>query len=102
MVLGYHYTHAPHNVPFSDNQTGSHVEIYGAVGPSSGAYTVQVDNGASVTLNGTKANFNPQTLLYQDNSLAPGTHTVKISNTPFAGQTLSIDYALIYSNSTTR
>lgn len=92
----------PHDDPVSDNQTGSHVEIYGAVGPSSGAYTVQVDGGESVTFNGTKSALNPQTLLYQDNSFAPGRHTVKISNSPFVGQTLSIDYAVIRSASSTR
>ncbi|KAF9793501.1 hypothetical protein BJ322DRAFT_1035047 [Thelephora terrestris] len=77
---------------------GAHVEIYGAVGPSSGNYTVQVDNGTPFLFNGTKVNLTPQTLLYQDNSLAPGTHTVNISNSPFTGQSLSIDFAIIYSS----
>jgi hypothetical protein len=84
---------------FSDNQTGSSVEIYGAVGPEGGSYTVQIDNGQSVTLNGTKNNLIPQTLLYQGNSFALGTHTMMVSNTPFAGQMLSIDYAIIQRSS---
>lgn len=75
------------------------MEIYGTVGPSNGVYTVQIDNGGSVTFNGTKSSLVPQTLLYQNNSLALGRHTVNISNTPFAGQTLSIDYAVVYSSS---
>ena len=87
-----------HKVSSSDNNTGSSVEIYGAVGPTIGNYTVQIDGGQSVTFNGTKSVLTPQTLLYQDNSLVPGSHTVNISNP--GGQTLSIDYAITYSLST--
>ena len=83
-------------INFVDYQTGAHVEIYGAVGPSLGAYTVQVDDGTPVSFNATNIDLIPQTLLFQDNSFAPGTHTVKISNSPFAGQSLSIDFAIIY------
>ena len=75
------------------------MEIYGAVGPSGGAYTVQVDNGTPATFNATKSVLHTQTLIFQYNGYSPGSHTVKISNTPFAGQTLSIDYATIYRNS---
>jgi len=78
------------------------VEIYGTVGPNNGAYSVQIDNGIPVVFNGTKSIFHPQILLYQNNSLVPGPHAVKISNTPFAGQTLGIDYAVIYRNASTR
>lgn len=81
---------------FSDDQSGAHVEIYGAVGPDGGIYTVQADNGNSVTLNATKTQFTSGALLYQDNSLVPGKHSVKISNSPFSGQTLRIGYAVIY------
>ena len=77
------------------------MEIYGAVGPRNGAYMVQIDDGESTAFNGTKNNLIPQTLLYQGNSLAPGKHTVKISNSPFVGQTLSIDYAVIHTSSST-
>ena len=92
----------PRKDSLSDNQTGTHVEIYGAVGPDNGAYTVQVDNGTSVGFNGTKNTLYTQVLLYQEGGLVPGTHTVNISNAPFAGQTFCIDYAVIYSNSSTR
>jgi len=78
------------------------VEIYGTVGPNNGAYTVQIDNGVPVAFNGTKNTLRPQTLLYQNNSLVPGPHAVKISNTPFTGQTFGIDYAVIYRNASTR
>ena len=77
------------------------MEIYGTVGPAFGNYTVQVDNGAPVTFNATKVNLVPQALLYQDNSLAPGSHSVKISNSPFSGQNLSIDFAIIYTSQPT-
>ena len=93
-------THSRFTETRSDKQTGSHVEIYGAVGPNSGAYTVQVDGGTPAAFNGTKNSLHTQTLLYQYNEVVSGTHTVNISNTPFAGQTLSIDYAIIYGNST--
>lgn len=75
---------------------GAHVEIYGAVGPSFGAYTIQVDDGTPVSFNATNIDLIPQTLLFQDNSFTPGTHTLKISNSPFTGQSLSIDFAVIY------
>ena len=77
------------------------MEIYGAVGTWSGNYTVQVDGGGSVILNGTKSAFFPKALLYQNNSLDLGPHEVKISNSPFTGQTLSIDFAIIYGPSPT-
>ena len=77
------------------------MEIYGAVGPWGGDYTVQVDGGNSVTFNGTKNTLVPKTLLYQDN-LVPGPHAVKISNSPHTGQTLSIDFAIIYGPSSTK
>ena len=82
----------------SDDQAGAHVEIYGSVGPDEGLYTVQVDSGNSLTFNATNSQFT-SALLYQDNSFVPGKHTVKISNSPFTGQTLRIDYAIIYSPS---
>ena len=75
------------------------MEIYGAVGPGHGNYTVQVDDGTPATFNGTKNNVVPQTLLYQSNSFVPGTHRVKISNSPFTGQALTIDFAVIYTSS---
>ena len=92
----------PHEGSFSDNQAGSSVEIYGAVGPTRAAYTVQIDGGQSVTFNGTKNVLIPQTLLFQDNGLAPTEHSIRISNSPFVGQTLSIDFAVIHSSSSTR
>jgi hypothetical protein len=85
-------------VSLSDDQTGAHVEIYGSVGPDEGLYTVQVDNDNSLIFNATNSQLT-SALLYQDNSIVPGKHTVKISNSPFTGQTLRIDYAIIYSHS---
>ena len=43
-------------------------------------------------------------LLYQNNNLVPGTHAVKVSNSPYAftGQTLSIDFAITYGPSSTK
>jgi hypothetical protein len=74
--------------------TGSHVELYGAVGPFGGLFTVQLD-GQGKTLNATRTKFVPQTVLYRQSGLSPGNHTLRVINAPFSGQTLSIDYATI-------
>jgi hypothetical protein len=65
------------------------------VGPSGGLYMVQLDNGLSRTFNASRDKFSPRTVLYQDSGLSPGKHTVGIANTPFSGQTLSVDYAVV-------
>jgi len=72
------------------------VELYGAVGPSGGLYTVQLDNGVSRTFNASRGKFSPRTLLYQDSWPTPGNHILRISNSPFSGQTLGIDYAVAW------
>lgn len=72
------------------------MELYGAVGPSSGAFTVQLDNGPSMILNATRQRFSPRMVLYQTSGLDLGKHTMRITNAPFSGQTLSIDYAVIW------
>ena len=74
---------------------GSHVELYGVVGPFAGLFTVQLDDNPPKTLNATRTKFTPQTILYQDSRLSEGTHTMMITNSPFSGQTLSIDYAVV-------
>ena len=72
---------------------GTHVELYGAISPSSGPLTVQMDGGLSKTFNATGSKFTPQMVLYQESGLGPGTHTMRVTNSPFSGQTLTIDYA---------
>lgn len=74
---------------------GSHVELYGALGPSGGLFTVQIDGGPEKTLNALRSKFTPQMVLYQQSGLGPGNHTMKITNAPFSGQTLSIDYVTV-------
>jgi len=75
---------------------GSNVELYGVVGPCSGAFTVQIDNGPPRTLNATRQRFSPRMVLYQDSGLGPGQHTLRVTNAPFSGQTLSIDHAVVW------
>lgn len=65
------------------------------VGPTGGLYMVQLDNGPPVTLNASRTRFSPREVLYQDSELSPGNHTMKVTNSPFSGQTLSIDYAVV-------
>lgn len=74
---------------------GSHVELFGMVGPSCGPYTVQLDNGLSRTFNASRDKLSPQTILYEGTGLNPGEHTLRITNSPFSGQNLSIDYAVV-------
>lgn len=72
------------------------MELYGVVGPSGGTYTVQFDDGPSRIFNASNEKLSPRSVLYQDSGLGPGEHTVKIANTPFSGQTLGIDYAVVW------
>ena len=74
---------------------GSHVELYGVVGPFGGLFTVQLDDGPQKILNASRSKFTPRVVLYQDNGLGPGNHTVRVTNAPFSGQTLSIDYVTV-------
>ena len=74
---------------------GSHVELCGVVGPFAGLFTVQIDDGPPKTLNASRTKFSPQMVLYQGSGLGPGNHSMKISNAPFSGQTLSIDYVTV-------
>ena len=73
---------------------GSHVELYGAVGPSDGPYMVQLDGGSSTMLNASRTRSSPQMVLYQASGLNSGNHTMRITNSPFTGQALNIDYAV--------
>ena len=75
------------------------MELYGAVGPSAGAFTVQLDDGPLKVLNATRQRFSSQMLLYQASGLDSGNHTLTIMNAPFSGQTLSIDYAVVWRSS---
>jgi hypothetical protein len=65
------------------------------VGPSCGLYMVQLDGSSPVTFNASRTRFSPQEILYQDSELSPGNHTMRITNAPFSGQTLGIDYAVV-------
>ena len=74
---------------------GSQVVLCGPVGPSAGPFTVLLDDNLPKTLNATRSKFTPRMVLYQDSGLSQGAHTMMIMNSPFSGQTLSIDYALV-------
>ena len=65
------------------------------IGPDGGPYTVQVDDGSPITLDAKSEYLTPQTLLYRCTGLGLGHHKVQIVNTPFRGQTLGIDYAIV-------
>ena len=61
---------------------GTHVELYGAVGPSAGVYRIILDSLVIETFNASRSRFSPHTLLYVASGLIPGTHTVGLSNSP--------------------
>ena len=65
------------------------------IGPNGGPYTVQVDDDSPITLDAKSGYLTPQTLLYRCTGLGLGPHKVRLVNTPFGGQTLGIDYAIV-------
>ena len=71
------------------------MEIYGNTGPKGGPYTVQVDGGSTVELDAKSEYLTPRTLLYRGTGLGQGSHKIRITNTPFSGQTLNVDYAIV-------
>ncbi|KAH7888794.1 hypothetical protein F5I97DRAFT_1935252 [Phlebopus sp. FC_14] len=109
---------SPSNVNFFSNGTGHTTESYnasatfiftvreaitlfGATGPSNGPYSVQLDEGQAIKYNATT--FTPLygvTLFHADN-LGSGQHEITVTNLPDTnGQSLSIDYAVLLSSST--
>ncbi len=74
---------------------GSAATVFGALGPTQGPYSVQLDGGPATNYTAKNAEFIPQQILYHVTGLTAGTHAVRIYNTPStAGQALSIDYAV--------
>lgn len=72
------------------------MSVFGAVGPSQGPYSVQVDGGSVTNYTALSTGFQAQSLLYLADGLSDGQHTVRIANAPSkAGQALSIDYAIV-------
>jgi hypothetical protein len=77
------------------NFTGIAATIYGALGPSQGPYSVQLDGGSVVNYTASNGNFFPQQILWHATGLDAGQHLVRLSNMPTTtGQGLSIDYAV--------
>ena len=85
------------NFPVVDSRTevGSYVQLYGPVGPSYGLFTVQLDGGPPRTLNASRSKFTPRMVLYQESGLNPENHTLRVTNSPSSGRTLSSDYAIV-------
>lgn len=74
---------------------GSAAAIYGALGPTQGPYSVQLDGGPSANYTALNGNFFPQQILWHVTGLDAGLHTVRLNNMPAkTGQGLSIDYAI--------
>lgn len=69
------------------------------VGTSGGPFTVQLDGVLSKTLNASWDKPCPQMVLYHASGLDPGQHTMRVINSPFLGQTLGVDYAVVWMSS---
>ncbi|KAL0952765.1 hypothetical protein HGRIS_006993 [Hohenbuehelia grisea] len=76
--------------------SGESVTVFGAIGPTSAPYTVELDGEAPSSYNATKDLYTPQVMLYHTDNLSSGDHTLKLTSAPAnSGQALSIDYALV-------
>ncbi|KAF8749023.1 hypothetical protein RHS01_10409 [Rhizoctonia solani] len=71
---------------------GSEITLYGRTGPNFGMFRVQVDNQEALTLNATRENSYPPTVLYTTNGLSAGKHTITLTNLE-ANKALAVDYA---------
>ena len=78
---------------------GTTVALYGTLGPSHGHYSCSIDGGKAKVYSGTFPSLITQQVLCFGDSLAPGRHSLMVSNTPMGRSmnALSIDYAQIWS-----
>ncbi|KAL0952764.1 hypothetical protein HGRIS_006992 [Hohenbuehelia grisea] len=84
------------------NFSGESVTLYGATGPNAAPYAVQLDGGSVTSFNATTDAYTPQVILFHADNLSPGSHSVRLTNTPSTmGQSSSIDYALVRGASST-
>nr|GAT60605.1 predicted protein [Mycena chlorophos] len=75
---------------------GESVVVYGAVGPSQGSYSVQLDGSDAGTYNAHNPTYHAQQSLFQTDSLGSGNHTLVFTNQPSGTQNgLAIDFALM-------
>ncbi|CAG8754025.1 12422_t:CDS:2, partial [Acaulospora colombiana] len=75
--------------------TGDAVSIFGALGPTQGPYSVQLDGNAPANYSAVAPSFFAQQLLYHATGLGGGQHSVRLTNMPAkTGDSLSVDYAI--------
>lgn len=79
---------------FNFTFAGDAVSLYGSSGPSSGPYSVQLDDQPPKSYVATQTTYTAQTLLFYGSNLTAGTHTLHVVNQ--ANALLEIDYAEIY------
>ncbi|EPQ51440.1 hypothetical protein GLOTRDRAFT_140897 [Gloeophyllum trabeum ATCC 11539] len=72
------------------------VQVYGALAPAMGSYSVSLDGGESALYDGKQAIFYGNTMLYAASALPSGRHDVTLTNVgdPSNSTCLSIDYAI--------
>ncbi|KAF7315806.1 hypothetical protein MIND_00096700 [Mycena indigotica] len=77
---------------------GESLVLYGAVGPSQGAYSVKLDGSDAGNFNAHNPTYFSQQALFQTDSLGSGNHTLVLTNQPSGSQNnLAIDFALMAS-----
>ncbi|KAF8992152.1 hypothetical protein BDQ17DRAFT_1254213 [Cyathus striatus] len=86
---------------FDPTYSGDAVTLYGPVGPTGSAYTVELDGGSPQFYTMSKLIPQFQLTMYQAFNLGPGTHnlTLRYKTSPSATpgpQFLAIDYASVY------
>ncbi|EIW74819.1 hypothetical protein CONPUDRAFT_112764 [Coniophora puteana RWD-64-598 SS2] len=79
--------------------TGDVVSLYGTVGPSNGAFSVQIDGGVTTKYNATSVITMYQYMLFHADSLGGGQHTLKLMNQ--GTSSLNLDYAAVMALSKT-
>ncbi|KAJ6542738.1 hypothetical protein B0H19DRAFT_1267956 [Mycena capillaripes] len=83
--------------------SGNFITVFGAVGPTISAYTVELDGVAAGTFNGTKAAYTAQVALYAATGLGAGQHTLQLTSKPaVGGQVFAVDFAQVSPSSTVK
>ncbi|KAL1705927.1 hypothetical protein EV121DRAFT_202503 [Schizophyllum commune] len=78
--------------------SGESVSLYGAVGPSYGRYTVQLDGGGAQGFDAKDVYTQTQVLLYHANNIGNGTHKLVLANSPTQDapqSSILTDYAVV-------
>ncbi|KAI0091113.1 hypothetical protein BDY19DRAFT_683926 [Irpex rosettiformis] len=74
---------------------GNAITVYGATSGNHGAFTVTLDGGVSVGLNGSASAFRPQNMLYYAGGLSNDSHTLTIVNIDSSSKYFDLDKVMV-------